>query len=97
MIVRSGDSEERRQICNQATPQYSISNVSRRSRVLNLQFAMNPRAILHPLPSILAHPLDIGRSPPFPLVDVASEHAHGIIAKLKRAHIKGHDVKVKVA
>lgn len=30
-------------------------------------------------------------------VDVASEHAHGIIAKLKRAQIKGHEVKVKVA
>ncbi|HLX96078.1 MAG TPA: DEAD/DEAH box helicase, partial [Verrucomicrobiae bacterium] len=30
-------------------------------------------------------------------VDVASEHANGIIAKLKRAKIKGHDVKVKVA
>ena len=30
-------------------------------------------------------------------VDVASEHAHGIIAKLNRAQIKGHDVKVKVA
>jgi hypothetical protein len=30
-------------------------------------------------------------------VDVASEHANGIIAKLKRAKIKGHEVKVKVA
>jgi ATP-dependent RNA helicase DeaD len=30
-------------------------------------------------------------------VDVASEHANGIIAKLKRAQIKGHEVKVKVA
>ena len=30
-------------------------------------------------------------------VDVASEHAHGIIAKLKRTQIKGHEVKVKVA
>jgi len=30
-------------------------------------------------------------------VDVASEHAHGIVAKLKRAQIKGHQVKVKVA
>lgn len=30
-------------------------------------------------------------------VDVASEHANGIIAKLNRASIKGHKVKVKVA
>jgi len=30
-------------------------------------------------------------------VDVAAEHAHGIIAKLNRAQIKGHKVKVKVA
>jgi len=30
-------------------------------------------------------------------VDVAAEHAHGIIAKLNRAEIKGHKVKVKVA
>jgi ATP-dependent RNA helicase DeaD len=30
-------------------------------------------------------------------VDVASEHAHGIIAKLNRTQIKGHRVKVKVA
>jgi ATP-dependent RNA helicase DeaD len=30
-------------------------------------------------------------------VDVASEHANGIIAKLNRAQIKGHKVKVKVA
>ena len=30
-------------------------------------------------------------------VDVASEHVHGIIAKLNRAQIKGHKVKVKVA
>lgn len=30
-------------------------------------------------------------------VDVASEHVHGIIAKLNRAQIKGHRVKVKVA
>jgi ATP-dependent RNA helicase DeaD len=30
-------------------------------------------------------------------VDVASEHANGIIAKLNRAEIKGHKVKVKVA
>ncbi len=30
-------------------------------------------------------------------VDVTSEHAHGIIAKLNRAKIKGHQVKVKVA
>lgn len=30
-------------------------------------------------------------------LDVASEHAHGIIAKLNRAQIKGHKVKVKVA
>lgn len=30
-------------------------------------------------------------------VDVASEHAHGIIAKLNRTQIKGHEVKVKVA
>jgi ATP-dependent RNA helicase DeaD len=30
-------------------------------------------------------------------VDVASEHANGIIAKLNRANIKGHKVKVKVA
>ena len=30
-------------------------------------------------------------------VDVASEHANSIIAKLNRAEIKGHKVKVKVA
>jgi len=30
-------------------------------------------------------------------VDVAAEHANGIIAKLNRAEIKGHKVKVKVA
>ena len=30
-------------------------------------------------------------------VDVASEHANGIIAKLNRAQIKGHKVKVKLA
>jgi ATP-dependent RNA helicase DeaD len=30
-------------------------------------------------------------------VDVASEHANGIIAKLNRAEIKGHKVKAKVA
>ena len=30
-------------------------------------------------------------------VDVASEHANGIIAKLNRAEIKGQKVKVKVA
>jgi ATP-dependent RNA helicase DeaD len=30
-------------------------------------------------------------------VDVAAEHANGIIAKLNRANIKGHKVKVKVA
>jgi ATP-dependent RNA helicase DeaD len=30
-------------------------------------------------------------------VDVAAEHANGIIAKLNRAQIKGHKVKVKVA
>jgi ATP-dependent RNA helicase DeaD len=30
-------------------------------------------------------------------VDVADEHVHGIIAKLNRANIKGHKVKVKVA
>lgn len=30
-------------------------------------------------------------------VDVASEHVHGIIAKLNRTQIKGHKVKVKVA
>jgi ATP-dependent RNA helicase DeaD len=30
-------------------------------------------------------------------MDVASEHANGIIAKLNRAEIKGHKVKVKVA
>jgi hypothetical protein len=30
-------------------------------------------------------------------VDVASEHANGIIAKLNRAEIKGHKVKIKVA
>ena len=30
-------------------------------------------------------------------VDVASEHAHGIIARLNRAQIKGHKAKVKVA
>jgi ATP-dependent RNA helicase DeaD len=30
-------------------------------------------------------------------VDVASEHANGIIAKLNRASIKGHKVKVKIA
>jgi ATP-dependent RNA helicase DeaD len=30
-------------------------------------------------------------------VDVASEHAHGIIAKLNRAQIKGRKAKVKVA
>jgi ATP-dependent RNA helicase DeaD len=30
-------------------------------------------------------------------VDVASEHANGIVAKLNRAQIKGHKVKVKVA
>jgi ATP-dependent RNA helicase DeaD len=30
-------------------------------------------------------------------MDVAAEHAHGIIAKLNRAQIKGHKVKVKVA
>ena len=30
-------------------------------------------------------------------VDVAEEHANGIIAKLNRAQIKGHKVKVKVA
>ncbi len=30
-------------------------------------------------------------------VDVASEHANGIIAKLNRAEIKGHKVKVKLA
>ncbi len=29
-------------------------------------------------------------------VDVATEHAHGIIAKLKRAQIKGREIKVKV-
>jgi hypothetical protein len=30
-------------------------------------------------------------------VKVASEHAHGIIAKLNRAQIKGRKTKVKVA
>jgi ATP-dependent RNA helicase DeaD len=30
-------------------------------------------------------------------VDVASEHVNGVIAKLNRAQIKGHPVKVKVA
>ena len=30
-------------------------------------------------------------------VDVASDHASGIIAKLKRTRIKGNKVKVKVA
>lgn len=30
-------------------------------------------------------------------VDVSAEHANGIIAKLNRAQIKGHKVKVKVA
>ena len=30
-------------------------------------------------------------------VDVADEHVHGIVAKLNRASIKGHKVKVKVA
>jgi ATP-dependent RNA helicase DeaD len=30
-------------------------------------------------------------------VDVADEHVHGIVAKLNRANIKGHKVKVKVA
>ena len=30
-------------------------------------------------------------------VDVASEHSHGIIAKLNRARLKGHKLKVKVA
>jgi ATP-dependent RNA helicase DeaD len=30
-------------------------------------------------------------------VDVAAEHVHGIVAKLNRAQIKGHPVKVKVA
>lgn len=30
-------------------------------------------------------------------VDVASEHVHGIVAKLNRAQIKGHKVKIKVA
>ena len=30
-------------------------------------------------------------------VDVAEEHANGIIAKLNRANIKGHKVKVKLA
>ena len=30
-------------------------------------------------------------------VDVASEHTHGIIAKLNRTQIKGHKLKVKVA
>ena len=30
-------------------------------------------------------------------VDVAAEHANGIIAKLNRAQIKGHKVKVKAA
>jgi ATP-dependent RNA helicase DeaD len=30
-------------------------------------------------------------------VDVAAEHANGIIAKLNRSQIKGHKVKVKVA
>jgi hypothetical protein len=30
-------------------------------------------------------------------VDVAEEHANGIIAKLNRANIKGHKVKMKVA
>ena len=30
-------------------------------------------------------------------VDVDAEHANGIIAKLNRAQIKGHKVKVKIA
>ena len=30
-------------------------------------------------------------------VDVSSEHVNGILAKLNRAEIKGHKVKVKVA
>ena len=30
-------------------------------------------------------------------VDVAAEHANGIIAKLKRTQIKGHKIKVKAA
>lgn len=30
-------------------------------------------------------------------VDVTDEHAHGIIAKLNRAHIKGRKIKVKIA
>ena len=30
-------------------------------------------------------------------VDVATEHMHGIVAKLKRSQIKGHKLKVKVA
>jgi ATP-dependent RNA helicase DeaD len=30
-------------------------------------------------------------------VDVATEHAHAIVAKLNRSRIKGHKVKVKTA
>ena len=30
-------------------------------------------------------------------VDVASEHVNGIVAKLNRAEVKGHKLKVKVA
>jgi hypothetical protein len=30
-------------------------------------------------------------------VDVDAEHSHGIIAKMNRARIKGHKLKVKVA
>ena len=30
-------------------------------------------------------------------VDVAAEHANGIIAKLNRSQIKGHKIKVKAA
>lgn len=47
------------------------------------------------LPSKVVGTVDVRERHLF--VDVAAEHANGIIAKLNRAQIKGHKVKVKVA
>jgi ATP-dependent RNA helicase DeaD len=47
------------------------------------------------LPAMVVGAVDIRERHLF--VDVATEHMHGIVAKLKRAQIKGHKLKVKVA
>jgi len=47
------------------------------------------------LPATVVGTIDIRERHLF--VDVASEHANGIIAKMNRTRIKGHKLKVKVA